>query len=84
MSNLPMSLDGTCIAERAIQQIRRLPKKRVAVLVVNAKPSMRYVSTVQAGGREYLADRTTGTLYRTDDGRCLSSNRLRLDLSTLE
>lgn len=82
--NLPLSLDGTCIAERAIPQISRLPKKRVAVLVVNAKSSMRYLSTVQAVGREYLADRATGTLYRPDDGSCLSSNRIRLDLSTLE
>lgn len=82
--NLPMSMEGTCIAERSIPKLMHLPKKRVTVLVVNAAPTMRYVSTAHVGGREYLVDRATGTLYRPDDGICLSSNRMRLDLSTLE
>lgn len=82
--NLPMSFDGGCLAGRDIAKMARLPKQRVRVLVVNAQPSIRYVSLVEVGGRQYWADRVTGSLYHPDTGRCVSSPNLCLDVASLQ
>lgn len=79
-----MSEEGGCVPERQLQEVSRLPKKRVRLLVVNAEASLRYVSAVEIGGRKFWADRATGTLYRQDNGRCMGSSRLQLDLSSLK
>lgn len=81
---LTMSIEGECLPERQLQKLGRLPKKLGRVLVDVSRPSLRYFSSVEVGRNRYWVDRVTGTLYRPDDGRCLSSNRMRLDLSTLE
>lgn len=81
--NLPMSFEGSCLPERQLQKLARLPKKRVRVLVVNAKPALRYVSLVEVAQRHYWVDRVTGTLYHAQTGQCASSTNRRLDLATL-
>ena len=79
-----MSTESACLPEQQLREVSQLPKKRVRLLVVNAEPSLRYVSAVEIDGREFWADRATGTLYRQDNGRCMGSSMLQLDLSSLK
>ena len=80
--NFAFSPEGAFLAERQLNRLKDLPKKKVRVLVTGHEQKIRQMSMVTVGEQRYYADRVTGSLYRKDTGCCLTSINMRIDLAT--
>lgn len=79
---LTLSSEGLCLSMLAMGQVKRLPE---LVLTLQSPWGSRkkafsvaQVHDRKWGGREYLIDRQTGTLYDSNTGECLTTAQLRV------
>ena len=79
----PMAMANFCfpLGAKRSTKIKWLQKKNLYLGDVNGNKRILnhvYIPTMQ-GKKFFMMDAVTGTLYRREDGRCLTSDQLRLN-----
>jgi hypothetical protein len=79
---LTLSSDGLCLSITGIERMKRIPAIELELHTPYGKKRKKFcvaqVHDKKWGGKDYLIDRITGTLYDTQTGECLTTPQLRV------